>query len=137
VRALSPLRYFALKKMTLFRGALKMKMLSWCVFGFFLVIYTVCFGQIDIYQSDAYSLEEMCAREAAQNTTMDYNSAYESCIAKNRDNPMYQSGGGGVEVQDAGESYADGTDQTETYSQNQGAQEPPLDQEESHKPNGI
>lgn len=106
-----------------------MKMLSWCVFGFSLTTCSVCFGQIDIYQSDAYSLEEMCAREAEQNTTMDYNSAYESCIAKNRDNPMYQSGGGGVEVQDSGETYADGTGQTEAYSQNQSVQEPPQDQE--------
>ncbi len=114
-----------------------MKMLSWCVLGFSLVTCTVCFGQIDIYQSDAYSLEEMCAREAAQNTTTDYNSAYESCIAKNHDNPMYQSGGGGVEVQDTEESYADGTDQTETYSQNQDAREPPQGQDESHIPNGI
>lgn len=68
-----------------------MKTLSCCVFGFALATSTVCFGQIDIYQSDAYSLEEMCAREAEQ-TPADYTGAYESCIEKNQDNPMYQSG---------------------------------------------
>lgn len=67
-----------------------MKMLSCFVFGFALATGTVCFAQIDIYQSDAYSLEEMCAREAEQ-TPADYTGAYESCIEKNQDNPMYKT----------------------------------------------
>ncbi len=39
-------------------------------------------AQIDIYQSDAYSAEEVCAREAEQDTTSDYSQAYEQCLEK-------------------------------------------------------
>lgn len=49
-------------------------------------------AQVDIYQSDAYSVEEMCAREAEQNATPDYSTAYDQCLEKNRDNPMYRPG---------------------------------------------
>lgn len=48
-------------------------------------------AQVDIYQSDAYSVEEMCAREAQQNADVDYSQAYEQCINKNQDNERYQS----------------------------------------------
>lgn len=99
-----------------------MKMLSCCVFGFALAAGTVCFAQIDIYQSDAYSLEEMCAREAEQ-TPVDYTGAYESCIEKNKDNPMYQSGPDGA----AEDSASDGAGQTETH-QNESEQDSSQDQ---------
>lgn len=52
---------------------------------------TYAMAQVDIYQSDAYSVEEMCAREAEQHTTSDYDNAYDDCLNKNRDEPMYQS----------------------------------------------
>ncbi len=55
------------------------------------IISTCATAQVDIYQSDAYSVEEMCAREAEQHTTSDYGNAYERCLDKNRDKPMYQS----------------------------------------------
>ncbi|WP_286804838.1 MULTISPECIES: hypothetical protein [unclassified Marinimicrobium] len=48
-------------------------------------------AQVDIYQSDAYSVEEMCAREAQQSVETDYSQAYEQCIDKNQDNELYQS----------------------------------------------
>ncbi|WP_024461079.1 hypothetical protein [Marinimicrobium sp. LS-A18] len=48
-------------------------------------------AQVDIYQSDAYSVEEMCAREAQQSADVDYSQAYEQCINKNQDNERYQS----------------------------------------------
>lgn len=100
-----------------------MKMLSWCVFGFSLATCTVCFGQIDIYQSDAYSLEEMCAREAEQSET-DYSNAYESCIANNSDNPMYQSDRNDADVQNSGNGDPDDPNHAaEAYSQNQNDQE--------------
>lgn len=67
-----------------------MKALSACVFGLTFSACTVCVAQVDIYQSDAYSVEEMCAREAEQSDSEDYGSAYESCIEKNRDNSMYR-----------------------------------------------
>lgn len=57
------------------------------VFG----VGSVSIAQVDIYQSDAYSVEEMCAREAEQNESADYSEAYDSCIENNRDKPMYQS----------------------------------------------
>lgn len=88
-----------------------MKKLSYCVLGFSLATWTVCFGQIDIYQSDAYSVEEMCAREAEQSTEMNYTEAYESCISKNSEKPMYQ-----VERNGAA---SEKNDQTDAYSQNQ------------------
>ncbi|UZJ42967.1 hypothetical protein OOT55_09920 [Marinimicrobium sp. C6131] len=47
-------------------------------------------AQVDIYQSDAYSVEEMCAREAQQSAEGDYSQAYEQCIDKNQDNELYQ-----------------------------------------------
>ncbi len=65
-----------------------MKSLSCCIFGFAFAACSTAFAQIDIYQSDAYSLEEMCAREAEQNLA-DYANAYDACIEKNRDNPLY------------------------------------------------
>lgn len=118
-----------------------MKMLSCCVFGFALATGTVCFGQIDIYQSDAYSLEEMCAREAEQ-TPADYTGAYESCIEKNQDNPMYQSGQSDDTEQNSEQSSGDssgsenssvnnpseGTDQAETYTENHSEQDSSQDQ---------
>ena len=69
-----------------------MKILSCYVLGFSLTTCSVCFAQIDIFQSDAYSVEEMCAREAQQSTSMDYTEAYESCIRRNGDKPMYRNG---------------------------------------------
>lgn len=117
-----------------------MKMLSCCVFGVALATGTACFGQIDIYQSDAYSLEEMCAREAEQ-TPADYTGAYESCIEKNQDNPMYQADGGdsaGQNSENGSENNSengsssvnssDGINQTEIYDQNESEQEIPQDQ---------
>ena len=68
-----------------------MKSPSYCTLVFSLTLHTVSFAQIDIYQSDAYSVEEMCAREAEQSTEMDYTEAYEYCIQKNSERPMYQS----------------------------------------------
>lgn len=47
-------------------------------------------AQVDIYQSDAYSVEEMCAREAEQATETDYSTAYDQCIEKNQNNAMYR-----------------------------------------------
>jgi len=47
-----------------------------------------CWAQIDIYQSPAYSVEEVCARQAQQNADKDYSEAYESCVTKNRDKPI-------------------------------------------------
>lgn len=58
--------------------------------GFFCSLSSLCFAQVDIYQSDAYSVEEMCAREAEQNADQDYSEAYDMCISNNRDKPMYQ-----------------------------------------------
>ena len=62
------------------------------------MVCTSCFAQIDIYQSDAYSVEEMCAREAEQSTALDYSEAYDACITKNGDNPIYQSGQDSADV---------------------------------------
>jgi len=64
-----------------------MKTPLFCIIGFALTISTASVAQIDIYQSDAYSVEEMCAREAEQNTSQEYTHAYESCLKKNRDKP--------------------------------------------------
>lgn len=49
-------------------------------------------AQIDIYQSDAYSIEEVCAREAEQASTNDYNEAYETCLTQQRDHLQDQNG---------------------------------------------
>jgi hypothetical protein len=94
-----------------------MKTLSCCVLGFSLAMCTVCFGQIDIYQSDAYSVEEMCAREAEQeqDTLMNYPDAYEACIGRNRENPMYRAERGGADSQSADTNNADG--QTNAYGE--------------------
>lgn len=51
---------------------------------------TVALAQVDIYQSDAYSAEEMCAREAEQHDSSDYSRAYEQCLSKNRDKSRHQ-----------------------------------------------
>lgn len=99
-----------------------MKSLSYCVFGFAFAT-TACFAQIDIYQSDAYSLEEMCAREAEQNLA-DYANAYDSCIEKNRDNPLYAD----ADAQNSEESAADGTEQAENGSRNGNGQDYSPDQ---------
>lgn len=104
-----------------------MKVLSLCVFYLCLVTGGVCLAQIDIYQSDAYSLEEMCARQAEQETTMDYNDAYESCITDNSDNPMYQAGQNNADVHHSDSSDSDEIDQS--HSQNQSDLEFPQDLE--------
>lgn len=75
-----------------------MKSLSLSAFGIGLTLSTAALAQVDIYQSDAYSVEEMCAREAAQTEATDYGSAYERCIEKNRSKPMYQAGADRSEV---------------------------------------
>lgn len=62
-----------------------------CFFGLAFTACTVCFAQVDIYQSDAYSVEEMCAQEAEQSNAEYYSDAYEICIEKNRNNKMYQT----------------------------------------------
>ncbi len=67
-----------------------MKMLSSYVIGLAFSTCTVCVAQVDIYQSDAYSVEEMCAQEAEQSNAKNYSDAYETCIEKNRDKKMYQ-----------------------------------------------
>ncbi len=56
------------------------------------LISALATAQVDIYQSDAYSVEEICAREAAQPGTPDYSQAYKHCLAKNRDKPIDQAG---------------------------------------------
>ena len=70
-------------------------MLSGCLF---LALSAASLAQIDIYQSDAYSVEEMCARQAEQSDNTDYSNAYENCLQKNQNNPMYQAGAGSVEA---------------------------------------
>lgn len=105
----------------------KLKMLSWCVFCLCFATGGLCLAQIDIYQSDAYSLEEMCARQAEQETTMDYNDAYESCITDNSDNPMYQADQNNADVHHSESSDSGGTDQS--HSQNQSDLEFPQDLE--------
>lgn len=77
--------------------------------GFFLLALSVSgFAQVDIYQSDAYSVEEMCAREAEQTDTSDYSSAYENCIKKNQKNPMYHSNAGSTEIAPQGRDVSKG-----------------------------
>ena len=88
-----------------------MKTLSFCVLGFSLATCTVCLGQIDIYQSDAYSVEEMCAREAEQSTSMDYTQAYESCIQKNSSRPQYQKAFAGGNLQSPEDNNQNNADQ--------------------------
>ncbi len=68
-----------------------MKVLFPCVCGVSLLAYAACYAQVDIFQSDAYSVEEMCAREAEQETERGYTDYYEYCIEQNRARPMYQS----------------------------------------------
>lgn len=102
-----------------------MKTLSCCVLGFSLATCTVCYGQIDIFQSDAYSVEEMCAREAEQNTN--YTEAYESCISQNSAKPMYQAEHNGVDSQIPDTNSPD--DQTDAYNQDQNNPEYSQDQE--------
>lgn len=96
-----------------------MKTLATCIIGFTLINCALCFGQVDIYQSDAYSVEEMCAREAEQeqNESLDYGTAYDACISKNAEKPMYQtdridenqgsSKDGNVELEEHSEEHAD------------------------------
>lgn len=90
-----------------------MKVLAISSSFFFLILSTVAVAQIDIYQSDAYSVEEMCAREAAQNNSIDYSSAYENCIKKNQNNPRYHSGAGSTETHVEGSKPSSG-DATES-----------------------
>lgn len=90
-----------------------MKVLAISSSFFFLILSTVAVAQIDIYQSDAYSVEEMCAREAAQNNSIDYGSAYENCIKKNQNNPRYHSGAGSAEPRSQGSETSSG-DATES-----------------------
>ena len=52
---------------------------------------TACFAQNDIYQSNAYSVEEMCAQEAKQYSDKDYSGTYETCIDQNQERPLYQT----------------------------------------------
>ena len=76
------------------------------IFPFFLshLLASVCAAQVDIYQSSAYSLEEMCAREAEQSSIADYYAAYQSCITQNRDREMYSPENTDVEFLDIQES---------------------------------
>ncbi|WP_027329306.1 hypothetical protein [Marinimicrobium agarilyticum] len=74
----------------------------------FLILSTSSFAQVDIYQSDAYSVEEMCAREAEQNDAADYSSAYENCIKKNQDNPMYHADAGSTDPHSQGSDDSSG-----------------------------
>lgn len=67
-----------------------MRVQTICVIGLAFSTCTVCVAQVDIYQSDAYSVEEMCAQEAKQSSAEDYSAAYEICIEKNSDNSLYQ-----------------------------------------------
>lgn len=84
-----------------------MKILPFCVLGLSFATCAVCLAQPDIYQSDAYSVEEMCAREADQATTTDYTDAYETCVEKNRNKSMYQSDQNDVDVQLSDESHTE------------------------------
>lgn len=81
-----------------------MKALSISTYCLCLAFSAPCLAQVDIYQSDAYSVEEMCAREAEQAKAADYSSAYESCIEKNSNNSMYQSAANSADTRLAGES---------------------------------
>lgn len=83
---------------------------SVCIFVF---LSAASAAQVDIYQSDAYSVEEMCAREAEQNDSIDYSSAYENCIKKNQNNPRYHSGAGSTETHVEGSKPSSG-DATES-----------------------
>lgn len=72
---------------------------SFTAFGLLLTTFGALFmasasslAQVDIYQSDAYSVEEMCARQADQSSAANYDAAYEQCIDNNGDKPMYRSG---------------------------------------------
>lgn len=89
-----------------FSGA-RMKAWSTCFFGLTVSACTVCVAQVDIYQSDAYSVEEMCAREAEQRDSEDYGSAYENCIENNRDNSMYRSDQDNLDHRDHGEEHSE------------------------------
>lgn len=109
-----------------------MKILPGCIFGFSLAISTVCFGQIDIFQSDAYSVEEMCAREAEQDP-VDYAEAYDSCIDKNRDNPMYQTAQNDATAQNTDESVWDDSNQPENAAQDEGYQDYSQNQDEGYQ----
>ncbi len=73
-----------------------------------LALSTPCLAQVDIYQSDAYSVEEMCAREAQQAEATDYSNAYENCIEKNRNKPKYQSAANNAEERLSGKSDSSG-----------------------------
>lgn len=55
------------------------------------ILGTVALAQEDIYQNDAYSVEEMCAQEAEQNDSSDYSQAYDECLSKNREDPHDQT----------------------------------------------
>ncbi|WP_347331760.1 hypothetical protein [Marinimicrobium locisalis] len=81
-----------------------MKALSFSAYCLCLALSAPCLAQVDIYQSDAYSVEEMCAREAEQAKATDYSSAYENCIEKNSNKPMYQSAANRADTRLAGES---------------------------------
>ena len=84
-----------------------MKMLAGCIFSFYLATCALCFAQIDIYQSDAYSVEEMCARQAEQNTEMDYANAYQLCISENHNKPMYKAEQRDSDIQSSEQSLSD------------------------------
>ena len=100
-----------------------MKILPSCIVGFLLMASTACFGQIDIFQSDAYSVEEMCAREAEQNP-VDYAEAYDSCIDKNRDNPMYQTAHSDTTAQEPeDESSWNTSQQPDSFPEDEGYQD--------------
>lgn len=109
-----------------------MKILPCCFFGFALAISTISYGQIDIFQSDAYSVEEMCAREAEQNP-VDYTEAYDACIDKNRDNPMYQTAQVDAIAQDTEESVWDDSEQSESSDQDEGYQDYSQGQDEGYQ----
>lgn len=101
------------------------------LFGFVLFFSFSSEAQVDIYQSDAYSVEEMCAREAEQNAEFDYTEAYDSCLANNRERPMYQS-------DSAVDGSAENTEYVATEESNEPEQEsyyePPQNHDEQYHP---
>ncbi len=99
-----------------------MKILPYCIVGSLFMASTACFGQIDIFQSDAYSVEEMCAREAEQDP-VDYADAYDVCIEKNQDNPMYQTAHNDTSARDADDGSWDSSEQPDSFPQDEGYQD--------------
>lgn len=78
------------------------------------ILPVFCVAQVDIYQSDAYSVEEMCARHAEQNTAVEYNKAYNACIEENGGNPMYEADQEEADMQSAEENDLDNNDWSDT-----------------------